>query len=437
MNASTEINVRADHREALSAVDNDYLQRLFREFREQDGAAIAYYGDYCLRSVYQPIFGLAHRRAVGYEALLRARHADGTAIAPLQLFDTPQSDDDVVLLDRICRALHTYNFRSLADGNTWLFLNVNPKVVVKGRHYGAVFAELLRRHALVPGQVVVEVLEDALHDEGLLAEAVHYYRDLGCLVAIDDFGAGHSNFDRIMRLAPHMVKLDRKFITQAQQSRAARRMLPNLISLLHEAGCLVVLEGVETETEALIALEADADFVQGFYFARPEPAHAQPAHNPILFTSLGRLARDNMATARVQRELHLRDYVMAFEQCAARYTAGDTFETAARPLTALNDTIRCYVLDANGVQVGSNINSAHLATVRDPRFTPLHDTAGCDWSGRPYFRRAVGDPGTIQFTRPYLSVTGAHLTVTLSMAVRRRHRLHVLCCDLRQPEQAY
>src|SRR3984893_4750283 len=75
----------------------------------------------------------------------------------------------------------------------------------------------------------------------------------------------------VWQLQPDIVKLDRGVIEQAARNPRVARTLPRLVSLLHETGALVLVEGVETQHEALLAMECDADFVQGFYFARPAP----------------------------------------------------------------------------------------------------------------------------------------------------------------------
>lgn len=178
------------------------------------------------------------------------------------------ADADKMLLDRLCRALHLCTYQAVGPQNSWLFLNVKPAVVLHGRTYGIFFADLLERHRFPAHRVVVEILEDSILDEPQLAEAVGYYRGLGCLVAIDDFGCGHSNFERIWALSPDIVKLDRSILVQATAKSKVRCVLPGLVSLLHEAVSLVVMEAIVTEDEALIAMDADADFVQGCYFGR-------------------------------------------------------------------------------------------------------------------------------------------------------------------------
>jgi len=408
-------------------------QMLHDAVRHDGGRATATFKGYQLTSAYQPIFGLAHRRAVGYEALLRATDAAGAAVSPLQVFASAETTEGIVHLDRTCRILHTQNHRPLAAADRWLFLNINPRVVIEGKLYGPFFAELLTRSALRPSQVVVEILENEITDEGLLAESVSYYKELGCLVAIDDFGAGHSNFDRILRLAPDMVKLDRGLMQHARHNPAARRMLPGLVTLLHEAGSLVVMEGIEDETEALLAMEADADFAQGYYFARPAAAGLIAHLPPAAFDSLSRTARAGLHGESARRAAALQPCIRAFEHCAASYGAGVDLAAAAGDLLGNADVLRCYALDNNGIQLGGNVESSGNSRTLHPRYAPLDATTGCDWSGRPYFRRAVAEPGTVQVTRPYFSITDAAMNITLSVAVPRDGRLHVICCDMRYP----
>src|SRR5437762_14323296 len=61
----------------------------------------------------------------------------------------------------------------------------------------------------------------------------------------------------------------------------------------------------------------------------------------------------------------------------------------------------------------------------------MQPTEGTDWQARPYFRRAIETPGNVQITRPYLSVTGPKLCVTLSFACEASDgSQQVLCVDL-------
>ena len=73
---------------------------------------------------------------------------------------------------------------------------------------------MLAYYNIDPANVVIEILETGVSDESQLVDAVNLYRSLGCKVAIDDFGVGFSNFDRLWRLRPDFVKIDRSIILE-------------------------------------------------------------------------------------------------------------------------------------------------------------------------------------------------------------------------------
>ena len=68
---------------------------------------------------------------------------------------------------------------------------------------------------------------------------------------------------------PLIVKLDRSLLVNAESHARARMLLESLVRMIRESGSLVLLEGVENESQARIALDTEADLLQGFLFARP------------------------------------------------------------------------------------------------------------------------------------------------------------------------
>jgi EAL domain-containing protein (putative c-di-GMP-specific phosphodiesterase class I) len=383
-----------------------------------------------LSSAFQPIFSPAHRRAVGFEGLIRARDKRGRMVPPLELFGEVPAGETRILLDRQCRRLHVSNFVRFGEERSWLFLNVDPYVAIEGRNYGSFFAGMLRSAGLAPHRVAVELIESPLADEGRLAAAMEYYRELGCVIVLDDFGAGHSNFDRIWRLNPDIVKIDREMTRRVTVEPLARRMFTGIVSVLHEAGALVCVEGIETEDEALCATDANADLMQGNYFAGPAATLPEEDCARERFTRLFTGFRTEMAEAQAQRRAMLQPYFTALAAAARALSSGIDLAAAAASLLAQPGTQRCYLIGGDGHQLGANLDAEHNASARDPRLEPMRPTAGTNWQNKPYFRRAVAAPGAIQVTRPYLSVTGPRLCVTLSIAYTATGTLQVVCADL-------
>ncbi|HEX5362772.1 MAG TPA: EAL domain-containing protein [Gallionella sp.] len=417
----------------MNTPPHDFHRVCSRTHVGNTGHVTAQFRDFSIASAFQPIFSLSHRSPVGYEALCRASAADGSPVSPLALFGQVKDESDNVLLDRLCRAVHVQNFSVFSD-KSWIFLNVDPLVTVLGKSYGSFFKEMLEHSQIPPGQVVIEILEKSIYDESILSAAVNYYKNLGCLVAIDDFGASHSNFDRIWNIQPDIVKFDRSIVVQAESNRAVRKALPNMVSLIQELGCITLMEGVETEQQALIAMDSNVDLVQGYYFGYPREqlvdAHEQD-------NTLAQLCDKHVEFSAAARNRHKErmDRPMAeFNALLRQLKSGatDAVPLCGR-LLALPDVMRMYFLDEAGYQIGENIVHESKPKYEDPRYRPLAEATEANWSRRYYFREAMLNPGEIQVTRPYRSLIGKNPCVTLSALIDRPSGRFVACVDLDWP----
>ncbi|BFG72134.1 EAL domain-containing protein [Paraburkholderia terrae] len=387
------------------------------------------HGDLTLTSVFQPIFSLSHMRAVGYEGLLRAHDPFDRAVSPVDVFGQAARVGDVLHVDRLAQSLHLENFKVLGAEREWLFLNVHPGVLIDSYHSAALLANL-RRLNLSPRRIVLEVLEQSAEDIERLADAVRQFRERGFLIALDDFGAGHSNIERIWQLNPDIVKLDRIMLSHAAHRADVASILPGLVALLHEAGKLVLIEGVETEHEAHMAMECNVDFVQGFFFGRPHPGLADATHAAACIGEL----TDRYQTQTEERERRnasrLAPYIRAFERAAERLAAGELLDEVCWNFLALDHAARCYLLDDKGRQAGRNVVLRADRASHETRFLPLSDAQGANWLRRPYFRAAMEAPERVHVTRPYLSINEAVPCVTLSVATQIGSRTCVLCGDI-------
>jgi EAL domain-containing protein (putative c-di-GMP-specific phosphodiesterase class I) len=387
------------------------------------------YGELTLTSVYQPIFSLSHMRAVGYEALLRAHDGLDRPVSPQDVFGHASRLGELLQVDRLSQSLHLENFHTLNSEREWLFLNVHPSVLTDPWHAAALLANLRRVH-IPAARIVLEVPDQRADDMEKLADAVRHLREQGFLIALDDFGAGHSNVERVWQLQPDIVKLDRSLLAPGGVRAQGASILPGLVALLHEAGKLVLIEGIETESEAHMALSCDTDFVQGYYFGRPSALPTDPVASAEL---IGRLTERHRALTEMREKRdasRLAPYLRAFERAAERLAAGEALDEVCWNFLSLDHAARCYLLDDHGRQSGRNVVLRADRAAQPSRFLPLSDAQGASWLRRPYFRAAIREPQRVQVTRPYLSINEATLCVTLSIATRVGERPCVLCADI-------
>lgn len=394
-----------------------------------NGNRFARHGDVRVISAFQPIYSIAHRRIVGLEALARGVDTGGAIVPPARLFDLPDQPA-VVALDRLCQRVHIDNFRALAPPSAWLFLNVDPGTLGQQTDYLAFLQALLADSGLPPNRIVIEVLESTIDDEAALETHIQACKALGFLIAIDDFGAGQSNFERIWRIKPDIVKLDRRMVQKAGMDASVRSLIRGITALLHQCKCIVLAEGVENEAEAMAAMQGGVDLVQGFFFAHPfllsEAIRSRTGMWSELYLRFDELTQRSEA----HEQAALAPYLARFSRCTTGERRADSLSAVAQQMLTLPETIRLYQLTLDGSQRYGNIDSEMLILPARDRLRALADAQGASWKRQDYFLNASRNPGVVQITQPYFSMADGALCVTLSVLTDIDDGRYIVCCDV-------
>ncbi len=371
-----------------------------------DGAGgwTANYRGMRLSSVFQPILSITHRRIVGCEALVRTHAIGDAALEPDALFELAHTRGDAPVLDRMTRCLHAANFAAQAPGQGWLFLNVMPQMLDSGSAQRESIDELCAHFALPPTRVVLEVIEQPVRDEAALARTIDRIQHRDFLIAIDDFGTGFSNFDRVWQARPDIVKLDRSLVERAQQPGDARRNIRHLVTMLHQAGALVLAEGIETDLALQVLMDADVDFVQGFLFGLPHASIAQASEGGMAHIDDAWRVYGERRGRRAAR-LGFDELEGLLLDAAQQYLAHGDLAAAATSLLAEHAVRRVFVTDAGGEQLSPSISRPDtVPPARAARLAPLFPDTHCNWSRLPVWQRAIETPGRVIVTGPHHSL---------------------------------
>jgi len=400
-----------------------------------DDSTPSRFGRFDLNAEFQPIVSPSHNRVVGYEALARPV-LDGEGVSPKLLFDEIADLDSVPELDL---ALWQTFLRRYArtKPHAWLFLNLSAASVSARIPSAARLAQLVRNAGLSCSRIVLEIVEEAVADQAALEEFVSECRLEGFRTAIDDFGAGDAHFERIWRIRPDIVKMDRAMVAAAAHNARASQLMLSLIRMIRENGSLVLIEGIETEAEARLAWESDADLYQGFWFSYPGRDFDEAAETAQRALVEG---HERFAACSDQQERELKAYLSdlkaavlwACGQLALGYSVADSVSM----LFGQAGVKRCYLLDEYGVQHGDTAQAPSASRLDTIPFNPLIKSCGATWSHRDYFRNAVDRPGDVCLSRPYVALPDTVRTVTASCLVRTADGVQVLCVDL-HPELAF
>lgn len=385
-----------------------------------------------LHSAFQPIISLTHHRTIGYECLVRPfYHGEGTSAD--KLFKSLGTNAFACELDRTCRTLHLMNAGLAATPGQsmgWLFINVDANTITEDFYSPVEIRRALEPLGFSPHQIVLEILEKNIEDPRRLGQFVQHYKDMGFKIALDDFGAGESNFERIHTIHPSIVKLDRSMLHHLADSNNGTNILKRVVALLREMGSMVLVEGIETEQQAMMVMETDADLVQGFYFCKPvvgaPPRDQGEAKLQIKKLSLlQKSASRKRVEYRDRLESQLKD---VFEKAVAAGASGE--KAIADILFQRKHVLRFYALDHQGYQVSDTVSNPHLRQT-DTSYHPLQKMAGANWARRDFFFEALRNPGTTYFSSPYLSLPEETLSITLSSTYKDHQGLmRILCVDV-------
>ncbi|MBK6980135.1 MAG: EAL domain-containing protein [Betaproteobacteria bacterium] len=221
-----------------------------------------------LETRFQPIFSVLECDLAGHEALVRPVDTSGKPVRPMD-FLSALANGDLTRMDRCLRRKHLARFTALDEGDGMLCLNVHP-IAAKGDEGAAEdLLEALGERGFPASRLCLEVLEDDATDHETLSLAIRTWRGLGFKVAMDDFGVRHSSTDRVTQFGVDFVKLDRSLLSGVARGEQPLSRLSAMIRRLQDAGMAVIIEGVEEAIEAYYAIEAGADFLQGYFLGAP------------------------------------------------------------------------------------------------------------------------------------------------------------------------
>ena len=207
-----------------------------------------------------------------YEALLRFVDGDGVWVAPTAALLALERLGMINLLDHhiVSRVVATLE----GEPDARLAVNISARSARPDPWWHDIQARL-RAAPDVARRLTIEITETAaLPDIASAVRFVEEMRRLGCKIALDDFGVGFASIRQIMALSPDIVKVDGLFLRRADVSEGEGETFLRMVQLVKALGATVIAEGVETQAQADLALEAGALWQQGYHWGRPAVSQA-------------------------------------------------------------------------------------------------------------------------------------------------------------------
>jgi EAL domain-containing protein (putative c-di-GMP-specific phosphodiesterase class I) len=210
--------------------------------------------------VYEPIIAAGSRQPALYECLMRVRRTDGTLLAVNEVVPAAERLGLLRLLDH--RVLELALAELVNAPELKASLNVSAASTVDPDWWDALGA-MLRAHKGVGERLTVEITETAaIHDVDDTRSFVARVKDLGCRIAIDDFGAGNTSFRNLRKLGVDLIKIDGAFVRDMRRSDDDRVFVQTLIELAQRLGLETVAEWVQDEETAAMLANWGCDYLR-------------------------------------------------------------------------------------------------------------------------------------------------------------------------------
>ncbi|NPU85668.1 MAG: EAL domain-containing protein [Syntrophaceae bacterium] len=383
---------------------------------------------------FQQILSTRNHSVIGCEGLIRGLSPDGRILPPLSLFDAARRHGLTLEFDRLCREKVLASFRKLLDykKNYLLFLNLETSFLSSETVGSGYFLNQVIRNGIPPANIVIEFVESRTADTGALLWFVKAYGECGFNIALDDVGAGHSNFDRISLLRPNIIKVDRSIISGVAADYFKQEIFRSLANLSQSIGSLILAEGVETREEAIRCLEYGADLFQGYYFARPRdrtilvPDEAEQKLTDVA-NDYKIKCIDMVKARRLQNKLYQKAARSVIRRLEGKPPAA--FEGELREAMSQFDFIDAlYVVDDGGIQQTDTVMKGSINRNVNPLFQAARKHE--DLSYKEYYFQLINTDLKRYTTDHYISFATGNLCITLSHLFQgsNGHR-YILCMD--------
>lgn len=224
---------------------------------------------------FQPIMDLKTGRLPSAEGLMRWDDEELGSVPPSHFVSVAEDTGIIhefldVCMSEVSKTLRRLVSRGMRDYR--MAINASPKQLSTAE-FSKRFMETCSRHDVNPNNLELEFTESVfVNDPEMVRRELSLIRDEGVTIALDDFGTGYSSLNMLRQLPIDVLKIDRSFIKDVEDSRDALDLVHRVIDIAQVLKKEVVAEGVETGEQFSLLKKIGCQFIQGYFVAPPMPA---------------------------------------------------------------------------------------------------------------------------------------------------------------------
>lgn len=248
--------------------DDKALEKLHKEDIECHKKLIHAIDTNNILSFFQPIAPIQDGSLdIKYESLIRLREDDGNVIAPFRFINVAKQNR---VYHKLTQAIINNTFEVISKYDIPCSVNISMEDIENDRTVQMLYAkfdEFEYNHHLT-----IELLEtEEFKDYKRVYDFCLKVRSYGIKIALDDFGAGYSNFSHALNLPIDYIKIDASLISNIDRDINSQIMVETIVGLAHKLNIQTIAEYVSSKEILDVVKRLNVDYAQGYYVGKPEP----------------------------------------------------------------------------------------------------------------------------------------------------------------------
>ncbi|MEW8659892.1 MAG: EAL domain-containing protein [Candidatus Thiodiazotropha endolucinida] len=227
-----------------------------------------------LSLVYQPQILMRTGEIIGVEALSRWNHPQLGQIPPTEFIATAERIGMIKpLTEWVLRTAcnHAVACRKAGLPAVRMAVNISPSHFLE-KDFVSLINRVIEETGMIPTELELEVTENVVQTNPENLTVFRELKELGVLIAIDDFGVGYSSFASLKHLTADYLKIDRHFVNDMLSDNETQLLITSMIDLGHKLRHRIIAEGVETADQFEVLNNLGCDTAQGYLFSKPVDA---------------------------------------------------------------------------------------------------------------------------------------------------------------------
>jgi len=208
-----------------------------------------------------------------FEVLIRLLNDNNTTVSASHFVVVAERYNLMIQIDRwvITEILLHYDKKLSALDDTKFSINLSANSL-NDSGFLPFLVSTIKKSAISPKRICFEITETAAMEHiSRTIETVHQLQEMGCAVALDDFGVGLSSFNYIKNFFVDIIKIDGSFVKHIVDEGVDKTIVKTINDMAHSLGIKTVAEYVENQDILTIISELGVDYAQGFAIGKPVP----------------------------------------------------------------------------------------------------------------------------------------------------------------------